>query len=274
MTISRWKKGFVTALLSLTVAAALAGCGGGKGKDPDQKDPDTEKSADPIQEMKENMVKGYYFTENKVVAATGLKTFIHFSADGTYYFMAFDGGFLDAGQWDLVEKAVTYTTPGPDGDYYKDDGADNEEATSEYAVEFRSYQSNLGTYYHAYADDKVWDINPGGLSAHNTFGHVADYAYDPKVDEKWTIPVRQARVGDDDTLTLILFHDKSFEDFTGDEGVYGTWEMISENEYKLTTEDGEEAKVVYNGEDATYTNPKGEEVALKTFTKTILEYAE
>ena len=274
------KKTLMIGLLSMSLAAfTLSGCGGG-GDDSanssaqgEQKEEEQQEEKDPIEEMKENMTKGYYFTENEAVASTGLRTFIHFSDDGTYYYIGFDGGYLDAGEWDLVEKEVTYTTPGEDGIYYAPNDADNGEATSQYAVEFKSYQDSLGTYYLAYADDKIQDANPGGLSSHNTFGHIADYNYDPAVDEIWPVAVKQARVGDDESLSITLYHDKSFEDFTGDTGVYGTWEKVSDTEYKLTTDDGKEAKIVFNGDTATYTNPDGQEVALTVFTKTIADYA-
>lgn len=204
------------------------------------------------------MSDGYYF-EN----TTGLTSFYRFNDNGTYYAKFFEGGVIDAGTYQVLDESAEYSADAGADDNW-DTVEDNTKATANQVVEVTSYKDG-SVQKLPYADDKLCDINLGGMSTHKTLTHKGDYPYNPATDE---IPLEIALFYANESIgsTLNLSHNQSFMDATGDTLLEGTWVMDSVGQYTLTYDESGDTAVLAVAEDgktATLTPASGEPLELK-----------
>lgn len=226
------KRRIITTLLALgTSAALLAGCGD---KTPSESDSQPSESTDAPEESPQSpaevhMWDGYYFDDS-----TGRNCFIRLNEDGTYYAKYFGGSVLEAGEWQLLDEEMAYSIDGgADGDMGTFD--DNTTETAPQTLVLLSYKG--GEQRIAYNNDALNDMSFAGLANHRTASHVPDYPYNPAVDET-PIQIFLFYANNDIGANLILSHDKTFYDLTGDAYQEGTWVMTGEGVYELTYSDG------------------------------------
>lgn len=160
--------------------------------------------------------------------------FLKLKEDGTFY-MA--GMFkYDAGTYELKEGSFAYykiemgSTP-------SDTDTDKNKYTADQQLVMTAYDGTV--YTAAYADGILWNCvfpTPAGTMA-RTIRQEADYAWDPAKDEANTVEVVRVSLPKDQNSTLILIHNKTFEDSIN--GEEGTWEQ-TEGGYALKTSDGTE----------------------------------
>ncbi len=187
-----------------------------------------------------------------------LETFIRFNDDGTYYAFFFGGGVIEAGTYELLDESIEYyINGGADEDF--ETVEDNETATAEQTVVLYNYSG--GEQKIAYTEDELRDFSLGGMSNHQTMDHKADFEYDPANEQP--VIVRQYYFGGEAGSNLILYHDKSFLDYTGDIGEEGTWVMNGDGSFTLTSADNGDAEYTLVGTEtgAAYTK-NGETIDL------------
>lgn len=165
----------------------------------------------------------------------GMETFYHFNADGTYYASFFMGAVTDAGTYEIKDEELTYmVSAGADGTAGTED---DEMATATQIVELVSYVNPTPVKV-AYVDGKLVDISLAGMANHRTMALTEGKAYDASTET----PIKVVNLYADNLEgnTLTLYHDKSFVDYTGEMGIYGTWEKNEDGSYTLTDEDDED----------------------------------
>ena len=242
-------------ILALAMVLCLAACNGNS--DPTDSPSAGNESPSPENPGEVKMTDGRYFLD-----VSGMKCFIHFYEDGTYYALYFDGSVTEAGTWELVDKEFEYISdPGPDGDHNTPE--DNVNATAPQVVVFTSYKTGTPVEV-AYVDDQLVDMSLGGMANHRTLAHEPDYAYNPNVDE---IPIQLYvfYANNDIGSNLILNHNKAFEDLTGDMYNDGTWELTGPGVYGLTYSDGTEATltVANDGKSAVLAKADGTDLTVR-----------
>lgn len=180
---------------------------------------------------------GYYTT-----SVSDLPCFLHFSEDGTYYASYFDGGVTDAGTYEVADKELDYY------ETYNDGTADeSSKKTAPQVVVLTSYAG--GTVQEiAFDGDRLCGFTMGGMSSHAFMDHDAAFEYVAE-DMEPSIVVQTLYFNNDTGMTLTLYHDRSFVDYTGDERVAGTW-APADGGYTLTTEGGEEWTLTIDGDAA------------------------
>ncbi len=149
----------------------------------------------------------------------GMETFYHFNADGTYYASFFMGAVTDAGTYEIKDEELAYmVSAGADGTAGTED---DEMATATQIVELVSYVNPTPVKV-AYVDGKLVDISLAGMANHRTMALTEGKAYDASTET----PIKVVNLYADNLEgnTLTLYHDKSFVDYTGEMGIYGTWE--------------------------------------------------
>lgn len=165
----------------------------------------------------------------------GMETFYHFNADGTYYASFFMGAVTDAGTYEIKDEELAYmVSAGADGTAGTED---DEMATATQIVELVSYVNPTPVKV-AYVDGKLVDISLAGMANHRTMALTEGKAYDASTET----PIKVVNLYADNLEgnTLTLYHDKSFVDYTGEMGIYGTWEKNEDGSYTLTDEDDED----------------------------------
>lgn len=219
-------------LLSMTLVLSfmLAGCGE---KPADGSAPPD--SSSPTGEAK--LTDGIY--EETTI---GLKTFYRFNEDGTYYALFFNGGVIEAGTYEVVDKEKEYREEGPD-----DKAAATLKAPQ--TIVTTSYQGVVTEI--AYADDTLQDCELAGMAGYRFLHHNAEYNYVP-ADEEQPLPIYTFYADNLAGNTLTLYHNKTFIDYTGDVGVEGTWEKTSEFAFSMTDENGNTATLAIDGDSAIY----------------------
>ena len=110
-------------------------------------------------------------------------------------------------------------------------------ATATQIVELVSYVNPTPVKV-AYVDGKLVDISLAGMANHRTMALTEGKAYDASTET----PIKVVNLYADNLEgnTLTLYHDKSFVDYTGEMGIYGTWEKNEDGSYTLTDEDDED----------------------------------
>lgn len=165
----------------------------------------------------------------------GMETFYHFNADGTYYASFFMGAVTDAGTYEIKDEELAYmVSAGADGTAGTED---DEMATATQIVELVSYVNPTPVKV-AYVDGKLVDISLAGMANHRTMALTEGKAYDASTET----PIKVVNLYADNLEgnTLTLYHDKSFVDYTGEMGIYGTWVKNEDGSYTLTDEDDED----------------------------------
>lgn len=187
-----------------------------------------------------------------------LKTFLRFNEDGSYYGYFFDGGVVEAGTYELLDEEMEYISdPGPDGEHNTEDDVMD---TAPQTIVVTSYQGETVRYAYDKEAGKILDATLGSMAYNRLLEHNPDYPYDPGVDEL-AIVIHTYYADNREGASLLLNHNRTFIDVTGDDMIEGTWEISGENVYTLTPdgEDGEYKLTI--SEDpryATYTTPDGE----------------
>lgn len=204
-------------------------------------------SQEPAGEVK--LTDGYYKTE-----ISGLPSYIHFNEDGTYYGYFFDGGVTEAGTYEVADKSVDYY------ETYNDGVADeSSKKTAAQVITLTSYVGGSVTEI-PFDGDKLCDFTAGGMSSHVFMEHDAAFTYSADDMENPPIAVQTLYANNDAGMTLTLYHNRSFVDYTGDKRVGGTWDQTASG-YDLTTEDGAKYTLTLTEGGATY-DKAGESVEL------------
>ena len=150
-----------------------------------------------------------------------------------------------AGTWEIKDQEKQYykivegSTPA--------EGDDQTEYTAPQTLVLTAYDGTV--YEAAYADNTFWNCNFPGMGS-RTLTQDADYEWNPSEDEKNTVEVVRASLPKDANATLILIHDKTFEDAINNES--GTWEK-TESGYTLKKNDGAAYGTVASSEAGIYT---------------------
>lgn len=245
-----------TALLALALILAfslltLSACGGKNNDEPSDPAP-----ADDVQTPLEDeaptgetaITDGYYKTD-----ISGLPSFYHFSEDGTYYGYFFDGGVTDAGTYEILDKSMDYY------ETYNDGVADEaSKKTAAQVITLTSYVGG-GVTEIPFDGDRLCDFTAGGMSSHVFMDHDAAFAYNADEMEP-AIAVQTLYAGNDAGMTLTLYHNRSFVDYTGESRVGGTWDQTTGG-YELTAEDGTKLTLTLTDGGASY-DKNGETVEL------------
>jgi len=179
-----------------------------------------------------------------------LETYIHFNEDGTYYGFFFGGGVIEAGLYELLDESFEYSVSGGADENF-DTPEDNEKATASQVVLFKSYDGK--EQKGAYVDGEIRDISLGGMSNHQTMMQNAEFVYD--ITKEQPVVVAQYYLGGEAGSNLVLYHDKTFADYTGDMGEEGTWVMNDDGSFTLTSTDNNNAEytLVRSDKGAAYT---------------------
>lgn len=170
------------------------------------------------------------------------EVFLKLNEDGTFY-MA--GLFVyDAGTYELKDGTFDYykiesgATPdsSPDATDYPGTTVDEAKYTASQQLVLTAYDGTV--YTAAYADGVLWNClfpTPAGTMS-RTVRQEADYAWDASKDEANTVEVVRVSLPKDANSTLILIHNKTFEDAVNGEN--GVWEKATDGGYTLKTSDG------------------------------------
>lgn len=238
---------FVLALAVALTMLVLAGCGPAITTTvPTTTAPTTTPEPTTTEAPANPMAVGRFEWKNPPV---DLETYIRFNDDGTYYAFFFGGGVIEAGMYELLDEEFEYNAgPGPDEDYSTIE--DNEKATASQVVIFRSYGGKEQKV--AYEDNELRDMSLGGMSNNQTMLHNKDFDYDPANEQ--SVVVHQYYYNNEAGSNLILYHDRTFVDFTGDIGEEGNWVMNADGSFTLTSTDNNDAQytLVIDGGMATY----------------------
>lgn len=191
------------------------------------------------------LTDGYYTTQ-----VSGLNCFYHFNEDNTYYGYFFDGGITDAGTYEVQNKTMDYY------ETYVDEVADEaSKKTASQTIVLTSYAG--GAVLEIPLDgDRLCDFTIGGMSSHAFMNHEADFAYNAEEMEP-SIVVQTLYNNNDSGMTLTLYHNRTFVDYTGDKRDGGTWAPI-DGGYTLTSEAG-----------GTYTLTMGEKITYQKGDETL-----
>lgn len=253
-TVKKFSSLFLAILLALSLLT-LSACGGKNNDTPsdpapadDTQTPPVENTDEPAPAGEAKITDGYYATE-----ISGLPCFYHFSEDGTYYGYFFDGGVTDAGTYEVLDKSADYYET-----YDGDTPDESSKKTAPQVVAVTSYTS--GTVLEIPFDgDKLCDFTAGGMSNHVFMEHDAAFAYNAD-DMEPAIAVQTLYANNDAGMTLTLYHNRTFVDYTGDKRVGGSWDQTADG-YTLTSEEGDTLTLTLTGDGADYTKG-GETVSL------------
>lgn len=197
----------------------------------------SESSSSSVSQEGAAITDGYYTT-----SVSNLPCFLHFNEDGTYYASYFDGGVTDAGTYEVTDKELEYY------ETYNDGVADeSSKKTAKQVVVLTSYVGGAVQEI-AFDGDRLCDFTMGGMSNHAFMDHDASYDYVAE-DMEPSIVVQTLYYNNDSGMTLTLYHDRSFVDYTGETRVSGSW-APAENGYTLTPESGEEWTLTIDGQNA------------------------
>lgn len=227
------------ALTLIAGLLALSGCSNNASEtsQPPSEEPSGEVSEPVSGEAK--LTDGYYKTD-----ISGLPSFYRFNEDGTYYGYFFDGGVTDAGTYEVVDKSVDYY------ETYNDGAADeSSKKTAPQVIALTSYAGGEVQEI-AFDGDKLCDFTAGGMSSHVFMDHDAAFDYNAD-DMEPAIAVQTLYANNDAGMTLTLYHNRTFVDYTGDTRVGGTWDQ-SANGYDLTAEDGTKYTLTLTDNGASY----------------------
>lgn len=215
----------------LSMSMLLGGCGDKEAVSGSLAVQDTQASTEETQKSGEvNMWDGYYQD-----TSTGRLSFTHFYEDGTYYSKYFEGSFLDAGTYQVLEEELEYSVDGgADGDFNTVE--DNKKTTAPKVVEMTSYKSGAPVKV-AFDNDSLCDMSLAGVANHRTMTHDPEYAYNPATDEI-AIDLFVFFAGNSVGSSFTLSHNKTFVDVTGDSFLEGTWDMKEAGVYELVYSDG------------------------------------
>lgn len=216
--------------LVMVIALALTGCAGNG-------EPSTTNGTEPSAAGDSNLWDGIY--EETTI---GMKTFYRFNEDGTYYALFFDGGVIEAGTYEVVDKQTEYREEGPSD-------VDAAVLKSDKTIVTTSYQGAVTEI--AYANDTLQDCNLGGMAGYRFLHHNAEYVYDP-AEEEQALVVYTFYADNQAGNTLTLYHNKTFVDYTGEIGVEGTWEPSGAFGFTLTDENGVVSVLAIDGDSAIY----------------------
>jgi len=195
---------------------------------------------------------GYFFYQGPTTG--DLPCFIRFNEDGTFYALFFNGGVIEAGLWELVDKNMEFIDdPGPDGAFGT---ADDIMATANQVMILTNFTTGAKQEI-AFHEGRLRDFTFGGMSPHNSMDHIHDFDYDPAVMEM-PFPIQVFYYQFDVGASLTLYHNLSFNDFTT-AGEFGTWVMEG-GKYILTTSDGLVYTLTVSENGLTATYEKGSEV--------------
>ena len=170
------------------------------------------------------------------------EVFLKLNEDGTFY-MA--GMYVyDAGTYELKDGTFDYykiesgATPdsSPDATDYPGTTVDEAKYTASQQLVLTAYDGTV--YTAAYADGVLWNClfpTPAGTMS-RTVRQEADYAWDASKDEANKVEVVRVSLPKDANSTLILIHNKTFEDAVNGEN--GVWEKATDGGYTLKTSDG------------------------------------
>ena len=219
-------------LLAALMLLALAACGGKQEPDPT---PNTEQD-EPQTSGQAAMSDGIYELENNDI---GMKVFVRFNENNTYYGYYFDGGVTEAGTYELLDEALDYD-------------AGDSTGTAPKTMVLTSYQGAEQRWAYDDTQDKFLGVSIGGMMTNRILAHNAEYAYDPATDE---LPITVCVYYADNNAgaSLTLYHDRTFVDYTGDMMDEGTWEK-SGDAYTLTSTEnaGETYTLTVSGATADY----------------------
>ena len=236
----------------------LGGCGDKEAASGSSAVKDTPVSTEETKASGEiNMWDGYYQD-----TSTGLLSFIHFYEDGTYYCKYFEGSFLEAGTWQVLDEEMEYSVDGgADGDFNTVE--DNKKATAPKVVEMTSYKTGIPVKI-AYDSDQLCDMSLAGVANHRTMTHDPEYAYNPATDEI-AIDLFVFFANNNVGSSLTLSHNKTFVDVTGDLFLEGTWDMKEAGNYELVYSDNTKGtlKVDADGKKAVLEKDGSEALELK-----------
>lgn len=247
----------------LSMGMLLGGCGNDTDPQESSQESETVEGSSAAEESSSEasgevrLWDGYYQDNS-----TGMLSFVHFNEDGTYYAKYFDGGVMEAGTYQVLDEEMEYFVDGgADEDFNTEE--DNTKATAPQTVEMTAYKTGSAVKI-AYDNDQLCDMSLGGMANHRTMTHDPEYAYNPDVDET-PIELFVFYAGNSMGSNLILSHNKTFVDVTGDTFQDGSWEMKNTGEYDLTYSDGAAAvlTVEADGKNAVLAKDGGEELALR-----------
>ena len=225
--------------------AALSGCTSGNDNASQPPDP----AAPDSTEQQASITDGYYTTQ-----INGMLCFYRFNEDNTYYGYFFDGGVTDAGTYELANKSMDYY------ETYKEDETpdENSKKTASQVIALTSYAG--GEVQEIPLDgDRLCDFTAGGMKHHAFMDHEPDFAYNAEEMEP-AIVVQTLYANNDSGMTLTLYHNRTFVDYTGDARVGGTW-APADGGYTLTTEGGDAYTLTMGDPESTYVKG-GETVTL------------
>ena len=242
------KSVLVSLALIMTLAVlTLAGCAGAPTTVAPTTTEATTTAAPTTTEPVNPLLAGRFEWKNPPV---DLETYIHFNDDGTYYAFFFGGGVIEAGVYELLDESFEYNVTGGADENF-DTPEDNEKATASQVVLFKSYDGK--EQKGAYVDGEIRDISLGGMSGHQTLFQNAEFVYD--ISKEQPVVVAQYYLGGEAGSNLVLYHDKTFADYTGEMGEEGTWVMNDDGSFTLTSVDNNNAEytLVRAESGATYT---------------------
>ena len=225
----------LTTLLPVLLILCLTACGG-------EKTPPADDTADtPPAPSEVAMYDGIYELENNDI---GMKSFIRFNEDMTYYAFYFDGGVIEAGTYEVLDEALDYTTTDSSG-------------TTAKTVVLTSYQGGEQRWAYDDAQDKFMGVSLGGMANGRVMFHNAEYAYDAEKEEQ-SFAIYSFYANNDTGASLTLYHDRTFVDYTGDLGDEGIW-VNEGNVYTLTSTENNGAvyTLTVNGPSADYDKGDG-----------------
>lgn len=247
----------VSAMLAGLLALSACGDGGsGESTSPSPSDstsPSESETVTPSENQEPageaKLTDGYYKTD-----ISGLACFVRFNEDGTYFASYFGGGVTEAGTYEVADKSADYY------ETYNDGVADEaSKKTAAQVITLTSYVGG-GVTEIPFDGDKLCDFVAGGMSSHVFMEHDAAFAYSADDMENPPIAVQTLYANNDAGMTLTLYHNRSFVDYTGDKRVSGTWEPTADG-YELTTDDGAKYTLTMTDGGVTY-DKAGESVEL------------
>ncbi len=208
----------LTVMCLLLGAFAMTGCG---------KDPEPAKITDGIYEW---------------TLGDGMSAFYRFREDGTYY--AKDWLETDAGTYEVKDESFTYEGSGIDG------AAEGTEVSGTTTKKVVTNSYTRGVKEFGLAEDGLYGADaPFAQIKNRVFKHKPDFEYDDSKEA--ASPIYTFYFDNVEGATLVLYHNKTFEDFIGETGIEGTWTKETNGSFKLTA-DSNVYTLTVSGKSASY----------------------